>query len=163
MVSPFPCCPVNRECHVKGNPDRKNIIHGLWYIDYFCITYCTLTIMAQPPEQNSEAATRSVLKSFANFTYSKTPVLESPFYKVASLQVCNVIKKRLLHRCFPVKFEKFLRTPILKNICEQLLLCIDYFIMYWFLQFTTVNVFTKGENTLWNISFRAFHEIRISR
>ena len=23
MASPFPCCPVNRECHVKGNPDRK--------------------------------------------------------------------------------------------------------------------------------------------
>ena len=23
MVSPFPCCPVNSECHVKENPDRK--------------------------------------------------------------------------------------------------------------------------------------------
>ena len=23
MVSPFPYCPVNRECHVKVNPDRK--------------------------------------------------------------------------------------------------------------------------------------------
>ena len=23
MASPFPCYPVNRECHVKGNPDRK--------------------------------------------------------------------------------------------------------------------------------------------
>ena len=23
MVSPFLCCPVNRECHVKENPDRK--------------------------------------------------------------------------------------------------------------------------------------------
>ena len=54
---------------------------------------------------------------------------------------CKVIKKRLLNRCFPVKFEKFLRSPILKNICERLLLCIDYFIIYWFLQFTTVHVF----------------------
>ena len=26
------------------------------------------------------------------------------------------------HRCFPVKFAKFLRTAILKNICERLLL-----------------------------------------
>ena len=26
------------------------------------------------------------------------------------------IKKRLQHRCFPVKFSKILRTPILKNI-----------------------------------------------
>ena len=23
MASPFPCCPVNRECYVKENPDRK--------------------------------------------------------------------------------------------------------------------------------------------
>ena len=28
-------------------------------------------------------------------------------YKVASLQGCSFTKKRLLHRCFPVKFEKF--------------------------------------------------------
>ena len=34
---------------------------------------------------------------------------------------CNFIK-RLYHRCFLVKFAKFLRMPILKNICERLLL-----------------------------------------
>ena len=34
----------------------------------------------------------------------------------------NFIKKRLQYRYFPVKFAKFLRTPILKNICERLLL-----------------------------------------
>ena len=27
--------------------------------------------------------------------------------------------KQLQHRCFPVKFAKILRTPILNNICEQ--------------------------------------------
>ena len=32
------------------------------------------------------------------------------------------IKKRLKHRYFPVKFVKDLRTPILKNSCERLLL-----------------------------------------
>ena len=36
-------------------------------------------------------------------------------------EACNFIKKRLQHRCFPVKFVKFLRTPTLKNICERLL------------------------------------------
>ena len=30
----------------------------------------------------------------------------------------NFNKKRLQHRCFPVKFAIFLRTSILKNICE---------------------------------------------
>ena len=38
------------------------------------------------------------------------------------LHVCNFIKKRLQHRCFPVNIAKFLRTSILNNICEQLLL-----------------------------------------
>ena len=49
-------------------------------------------------------------------------MLESRFDKVASLQACNFIKKRFQHRCFPVKFVKFLRAHILKNICERLLL-----------------------------------------
>ena len=44
----------------------------------------------------------SVLKNFAIFT---------------GLQACNSIKKRLQHRCFPLTIAKFLRTPILKNIC----------------------------------------------
>ena len=40
----------------------------------------------------------------------------------AGLQVCNFIKKRLQRWCFPVNTANFLRTPILKNICERLLL-----------------------------------------
>ena len=31
------------------------------------------------------------------------------------LRACNITKNRLQHRCFPVKFAKFLRTPIFKN------------------------------------------------
>ena len=27
------------------------------------------------------------------------------------VKTCNFVKKRLQHRCFPVKFAKFLRTP----------------------------------------------------
>ena len=50
------------------------------------------------------------LKNFANF-YRKTPVLDSLFNKVAGPQACSFIKKRLQHRCFPVKFAKLLRTP----------------------------------------------------
>ena len=44
----------------------------------------------------------------------KTHMLEPLFNKVAGL------KKRLQHRCFPVKLAKLLRTRILKNICERL-------------------------------------------
>ena len=47
--------------------------------------------------------------------------------KIAGPKVSNFIKKRLQHRCFLVKFAKFLRTPISKNIYERLLLSIDLF------------------------------------
>ena len=36
----------------------------------------------------------------------------------------HFIKKRLQHKCFPVIIGKFLRAPILKNICERLLLAV---------------------------------------
>ena len=52
---------------------------------------------------------KAVLKNFAKFTGKQ-------------LKACNFIKKRLQHRCFPVNIAKFLRTPILKNICKPLLL-----------------------------------------
>ena len=49
-----------------------------------------------------------VLKNFVNSTRNM-----SLFNKVA--KVCDTVKKRLQHRCFPVKFVNFLRTPFFKN------------------------------------------------
>ena len=49
-------------------------------------------------------------------------MLASLFNKVAGLQVWIFIKKRLQHRYFPVNIAKFLRAPVLKYICERLLL-----------------------------------------
>ena len=34
---------------------------------------------------------------------------------------CNFIKKRLWHRCFPVNFANFLKTPFLQNTFGQML------------------------------------------
>ena len=45
-------------------------------------------------------------------------MLASLFNKVVGV-ACSFIKKRFQHRCFLVKF---LRTPILRKICERLLL-----------------------------------------
>ena len=39
----------------------------------------------------------------------ETPVQES-FNNVAGPKACNIVKMRLQHRRFPVKFDKFLRT-----------------------------------------------------
>ena len=60
---------------------------------------------------------KGILKKF----HRKAAVLESLFNKLANLKVCNAIKIELLRKCFPVKFAKFLRAPILKNICERML------------------------------------------
>ena len=42
------------------------------------------------------------------------------FNKVAGHQACNFIKKRLQHRYCLANIGKFIRRPILKNICRQL-------------------------------------------
>ena len=56
------------------------------------------------------------LKKFATFIGIDRPVLQSPFNKLTGFKTCNFIKKRLQHRCFPVKVVKFFI-----EICEQLL------------------------------------------
>ena len=58
---------------------------------------------------------KDVVKRFPKFHRNK-PMLQSVFSKIAGEQACNVIKRRLQHKCFPVKIPQFLRTPILKNI-----------------------------------------------
>ena len=59
---------------------------------------------------------KSVLKNFGEF-HRKTPVPESLFNKVADLRPipATLLEKRLWHRCFPVDFAKFLRTPFSKE------------------------------------------------
>ena len=63
------------------------------------------------------------LKNFKKFTGKY--LFQSLFFNkvaVAGLRSTNLLKKRLWHRCFPVKFVKFLRTPSLQNIFGRLLL-----------------------------------------
>ena len=47
--------------------------------------------------------------------------------KVADLQTCNFIKKRIQQRCFSVKFAKSLRTPFFTEHLRRLLLIRVYF------------------------------------
>ena len=67
-----------------------------------------------------EAATGGVLKNFLIFTGKH---LSWGLFLI-KLQACRFIEKRLQHWCFPLHVKKFLRTPILKNIRERLLLII---------------------------------------
>ena len=64
---------------------------------------------------------KCVLIDFAKFR--RKHLRQSLFFKkITCLRPAVLLKKRLWHRCFPVKFAKFLRTPILNKITEQLLL-----------------------------------------
>ena len=59
---------------------------------------------------------KTVLKNFAIFAGK---------YLCWSLFLITVQAFRLQDRCFPVNFAKYLRTAILKNICQRLLLYLD--------------------------------------
>ena len=58
--------------------------------------------------------TLGTLKNFANFT-GKIHVLESLFKKASGPQACNLIKKRLQHRYFPVNLARFSRVIFLQK------------------------------------------------
>ena len=64
---------------------------------------------------------KGVLRNFAKFT-GKHLCQSLIFNKVAGLRPATLLKKRLWHRCFPVNFAKFLRTPFLQNTSRRLLL-----------------------------------------
>ena len=53
---------------------------------------------------------KGVVKNFIKFIGKH--LCQSLFFnKVASLRPATLLEKRLWHRCFPVNFVKFLRTP----------------------------------------------------
>ena len=64
---------------------------------------------------------KGVLRKVRKFT-GKHLCQSLCFNKVAGLGTATLLKKRLWHRCFPVNFAKFLRTPFLQNTSGRLLL-----------------------------------------
>ena len=99
-------------------PPQTSKDEGLLAVNY---CYKTLQLRRYSRSWLRLCYKKKVFLKFRNF-HRKTLVLESLFNKAAGLKACNFIKKRLQHRCFPVNIAKFLRTFILKNICERLLL-----------------------------------------
>ena len=53
---------------------------------------------------------KGILRNFSKFT-GKHLCQSLLFNNVAGLRPATLFKKRLWHRCFPVNFAKFLRTP----------------------------------------------------
>ena len=54
---------------------------------------------------------KGVLRNFAKFTLKH--LCQGLFCnKVAGFRPATLLKKRLWHRCFPINFAKYLRTPL---------------------------------------------------
>ena len=68
---------------------------------------------------------KGVLRSFLKFT-GKHLCKSLLFNKVAGLRPATLLKKKLWHRCFPMNFAKFLRTPFLRNTSGRLLLYLTF-------------------------------------
>ena len=104
---------------IKWTKIMANFVHArvllfLWDIRSF-LTYMTPYLQIgkrQPSKKLSKK--RCFLKSENSQKYACVGVS----FLIKSI----LLNKRLRHRCFPMNFGKFLRTPILKNICERLLL-----------------------------------------
>ena len=82
---------------------------------YLGIIFCSsflLSYQKQPPEVFCK---KSVLRNFIKFT-EKHLRNSQLFIKVVGLGY----KQRLWHRCFPVNFVKFLRTPFLQKTSGRL-------------------------------------------
>ena len=73
------------------------------------IDICYQTLRSSRPEVFCK---KGVLGNFAKFTGKH--LCQSLFFnKVAGLRPATLLKKVLWHRCFPVNFAKFLRTPFI--------------------------------------------------
>ena len=87
------------------------------FVEITSMKYPT-NVQKQPPEMSCK---RRCSQKFAKFTVKH--LCQNLFFnKVGSLRPATLLKKRLWHRCFPVNFAKFLRTPFLQNISGRLLL-----------------------------------------
>ena len=77
------------------------------------------------------SARKAVLRNFAKFT-GKHLCQSLIFNKAAGLRLATVLKKRLWHRCFPLNFAKFLRTPVLQNTSGGLFCLFDSQLLLYF-------------------------------
>ena len=95
---------------------------------YYCYWLC---VFVRSSHWNCSVR-KGVLKNFTKFT-RKHLCQSLSFNKVAGLRCAALLKKRVWHKCFPVNFVKFLRTPCFAEhllwlllaicICQAVFLC----------------------------------------
>ena len=84
-----------------------------------------ISLLTNTPHAEEDVQRCSVKKVFLEISQNSqenTYARVSFFNKVASLRSTTLLKKRLWHRCFPVNFVRFLRTPFFIEHLRWLLL-----------------------------------------
>ena len=106
--------------------------------------------------QNVVGNAFTVLKISQNSRENTCVRVSFLFYKAYNF---ILLKKRLWHRCFPVNFAKFLRTPFLQNNSERLPLkwnktkCLPFLIAFLFL-FDINTALKIGITITWSFTMR---------
>ena len=111
----------------KGPIVSVNLIH--FFLSYKKFTNCRLS----EASTGSVQLKKSVLKTLAKFTGKH--LCQSLFLNKVS---------GLWHRCFPVNFAKFLRTPFLQNTSRRLLLDSDTFLNALYISIEVFRCFHDG-------------------
>ena len=113
-VSRFPKSSLS-EC-LSTKPCTKYLVQELVEKDSFKLVITQNTsndLRSSGPEVHyKKGVLDSSLKFTGKYLYQRLS------FKVAD----NFIIMRFRHRCFPMNFANFSKTPILQNICDQLLL-----------------------------------------
>ena len=117
---------------------RMNATSCYWsYIDFY--TLITYNYILTHTYNSDTTAGIEFISSPQRYSWKfckfhrKAPVLGSLFYNVARLQDCNVTNKDSYIGIFLWNLRNF-EKRLFWRTSERLLLCIDYFIIYWFLQ-----------------------------
>ena len=91
----------------------------LLFIKVYCYSEIYLTAMFRSSHRRCSVK-KGVLRNFAKFTGKH--LCQRLFFNKVAGRPATLLKKSLWHRCFPVNFAKFLRTPFLQNTSGRLLL-----------------------------------------
>ena len=81
-----------------------------------------LTNTPHAEEDVQRCSVKEVFLEISQNSQENTYARVSFFNKVAGLRSTTLLKKRLWHRCFPVNFVRFLRTPFFIEHLRWLLL-----------------------------------------
>ena len=92
----------------------------LWTRDFVMLVLFLCFMCVRSSHQRCSTK-KGALRNFAKFIGKH--LCQSLFLnKVVGLRSATLLKRRPWHRCFPLNFAKFLRTPFLQNTSRWLLL-----------------------------------------